>query len=283
MSQKQLSHPEENLDKSFRDVIWHGDCSLLLKKVPSQHIDLVLTSPPYANKRSKNYGGIEPDRYIEWFIPIAQELYRILQPTGSFVLNIKEPVIDGQRHTFVIELILELKKQGWRWVDEYCWHKKNSYPGKWNNRFRDSWERCLHFTKEKKFSMYQDSVMIPVGDWKRKRFKKLSENDKQRNKSSLDNGLSRNVSNWKDRDMVYPTNVLHLATECGNRRHCAAFPIELPTWFIKLFTKKGDLVLDPFLGSGTTALASKQLDRHFLGIELNKDYYELAARSLDLF
>ncbi|WP_446684767.1 DNA-methyltransferase [Cyanobacterium sp. IPPAS B-1200] len=241
-----------------------------------------MTSPPYAKRRSKTYGGINPDEYVDWFFPISQELKRVLKPTGSFILNIKEPAINGERHTFVIQLTLALKQDGWRWVDEYCWHKKNSHPGKWNNRFRDSWERCLHFTKEKKFAMYQDAVMIPVGDWKKKRFKNLSQADRERNKSSLGNDFSRNVSNWKERDMVYPSNVLHLATECRNRGHSAAFPIDLPIWFIKLFTQEGDVVLDPFIGGGTTALACQELNRHFIGIELNKDYYDLACSNLGL-
>jgi len=76
---------------------------------------------------------------------------------------------------------------------------------------------------------------------------------------------------------VYPTNVLHLATECSNKNHSAAFPKSLPSWFIKLFTKEGDVVLDPFLGSGTTALACLELDRHYVGIEILKSYYNLSV------
>jgi len=80
--------------------------------------------------------------------------------------------------------------------------------------------------------------------------------------------------------MAYPTNVLHLATECGNKNHSAAFPVDLPSWFIKLFTKKHDIVLDPFAGSGTTALAATRLGRSYIGIDLNYEYCEMARERL---
>ncbi|RLD69067.1 MAG: site-specific DNA-methyltransferase, partial [Bacteroidetes bacterium] len=162
-----------------RTDIYLGDCREELKIVPKDSVDLIFTSPPYADQRKKTYGGIHPDRYVEWFLPISEQLLRVLKPTGSFVLNIKERVVNGERSTYVLELILEMKKQGWLWTEEYIWHKKNSYPGKWPNRFRDSWERLLHFTKSKKFNMYQDKVMVPMGDWAKTRLKNLSETDKK--------------------------------------------------------------------------------------------------------
>jgi DNA modification methylase len=196
-------------------------------------------------------------------------------------LNIKENAVNGERSTYVLELILEMRKQGWLWVEEYVWHKKNSFPGKWPNRFRDSWERCLHFTKQKKFNMYQKSVMVPMGNWAESRIKNPSKNDDIRLKSNAESGLSRNVSNWTPRKKAYPSNVLHMATECGNVNHSAAFPISLPTWFIKLFTKKGDVVMDPFMGSGTTALAAMDLGRYYIGIEKNEKYHKIALKRID--
>ncbi len=147
--------------------ILHGDClEVIPRDVGRRTVDLVVTSPPYADQRQKNYGGIHPDRYVEWFLPRAEAIRDSLRPTGSFVLNIKERAVNGERHPYVLELILALRKQGWRWVDEYCWHKKNAYPGKWPNRFRDAWERLLHFTVRKDFKMRQEAVMVPMGDWK---------------------------------------------------------------------------------------------------------------------
>ena len=260
--------------------IYHQDCLEFLKTQRASSVNLIVTSPPYADKRKKTYGGIPAKEYVNWFLPISAELKRVLKPKGSFVLNIKEKAVNGERAIYVLELILEMKKQGWLWIEEYVWHKKNSFPGKWPNRFRDSWERCLHFTKQKDFKMYQESVMVPMGDWATSRIKNPSKNDHTRHESKVKSGLGRNVSNWAQRDMAYPTNVLHMATECGNVNHSAAFPVSLPSWFIKLFTKKGDIVLDPFMGSGTTALAAINLNRHFVGTEKNEKYYKSALERI---
>ncbi|MEK6776171.1 MAG: DNA methyltransferase [bacterium] len=101
-----------------------GDCKNILKKLEDNSVDLIVTSPPYADSRSDTYGGIKPNNYVEWFLPITAELLRVLKPSGTFILNIKEKVVDGERHTYVIELILEMRKQGWLWTEEFIWHKK---------------------------------------------------------------------------------------------------------------------------------------------------------------
>ncbi len=264
--------------KDLFDKILLGDCEDVLKEFPDNSFDLIFTSPPYADQRAKTYGGIKPDRYVEWFLPKAAEFKRVLKPTGTFILNIKERVVDGERHTYVIDLILKMREQGWLWTEEYVWHKKNSYPGKWPNRFRDNWERLIQFNKQKSFNMYQEEVMVPIGDWAKERLAKLSETDKIRDESRAGSGFGKNVSNWIGRDKVYPTNVLHLATETGNKNHSAVFPSDLPEWFIKLFTKPGDVVLDPFVGSGTTAFSALQLGRHFIGIDVNPEYVRLASQ-----
>jgi site-specific DNA-methyltransferase (adenine-specific) len=263
------------------DKIYLGDCKEILKTIPDGKIDLIVTSPPYADNRKSTYDGIPIKGYVDWFLPVSLELKRVLNPTGSFILNIKERAVNGERQTYVIELILEMKKQGWLWTEEYIWHKKNCYPGKWNNRFRDAWERCLQFNKQKKFKMFQEEVMVPRGKWAENRLARLSDTDKIRDVSKVGSGFGKKVSNWLGRKLVYPTNVLHLATECSNRNHSAAFPLALPTWFIKLFTQEADVVLDPFMGVGTTALACINLNRKYVGIELKKEYYELAIQATE--
>jgi len=258
-----------------------GDCKEILKELPTNSVDLIFTSPPYADQRKSTYGGIHPDKYVEWFSPISEQLLRVLKPTGTFVLNIKEKVVDGERSTYVMELILEMRKHGWFWTEEFIWHKKNSYPGKWPNRFRDSWERLLQFNKDKKFNMYQEEVMVPTGDWAKARLKNLSETDKIRDNSKVGSGFGKNISNWLERDKAYPTNVLHLATECNNKNHSAAFPESLPEWFIRLFTQPGDVVLDPFMGSGTTNSVAQRMSRNSIGIEILEEYYSMVKDQLD--
>ncbi|MBP6827514.1 MAG: site-specific DNA-methyltransferase [Saprospiraceae bacterium] len=257
-----------------------GDCKQQLLQLPENSVDMVFTSPPYADQRKGTYGGIHPDKYVEWFLPISEQLLRVLKPTGTFILNIKEKVVEGERSTYVMELILAMRKQGWFWTEEFIWHKKNCYPGKWPNRFRDAWERLLQFNKQKHFHMYQDDVMVPMGDWAKSRLKNLSETDKTRDNSKVGSGFGKNISNWLQRDKAYPTNVLHLATECSNKNHSAAFPEELPEWFIKLFTREGNTVLDPFMGSGTTNLVAQRLRRNSIGIEIVPEYYEMVKKQI---
>lgn len=262
--------------------IFHGDSAEVLKALPENTIDLIVTSPPYADQRKSTYGGVTTDQYVEWFLPISAQLLRVLKPTGTFILNIKEKVVNGERSTYVMELILAMRKQGWLWTEEFIWHKKNSYPGKWPNRFRDAWERLLQFNKSKKFAMYQEEVMVPMGDWAKSRLKNLSETDKCRDNSKVGSGFGKNISNWIGRDKAYPTNVLHLATECNNKKHSAAFPEELPQWFIKLFTQEGDTVLDPFAGSGTTLFVAERMGRNAIGVELMDEYYQMIKEQIEV-
>jgi len=268
--------------KLFTDI-YLGDASEELKKVSDNSVDLIITSLPYADRRKNTYGGIHPNKYVEWFLPIAKELLRVLNPSGTFILNIKERVVNGERHTYVLELILEMRKQGWLWTEEFIWHKRNSYPGKWPNRFRDAWERLLQFNKNKKFKMYQENVMIPVGDWAKTRLRNLSETDKKRDDSKVGSGFGKNISNWLNRNKVYPNNVIHLATECNNKNHSAAFPDALPEWFIKLFTDEGDTVLDPFMGSGTTLIVSRRMGRNSIGIDIMPEYVEMVKKQLTIY
>jgi DNA modification methylase len=264
--------------RTIESIIKKGDCLDVLKDYPDNFFDLIVTSPPYGDSRLNSYGGIPPDEYVAWFLPRSEQFLRVLKPTGTFVLNIKERVVDGERHTYVIELILALRQQGWLWTEEFVWHKKNCHPGKWPNRFRDAWERCLQFNKAKKFHMYQETVMIPMGEWAKTRLKHLGPNDVIRFNSRVGSGFGKNISNWIGRDKAYPSNVLHLATETGNRNHSATFPRALPEWFIKLFTKENNWVLDPFVGCGTTCEAAQKLRRNSVGIDILEEYVILAQQ-----
>ena len=267
------SHPSPTLPP--KDLPWYhsvsyGDCLEVMSGLPDDSVDLIITSPPYANARKHVYGGIAPEDYVDWFCERAQEMKRILKPTGSFVLNIKEMALEGQRHTYVLELILALKKEvGFLWVEEYIWHKTTAAPGKWKYRFRDCWERLLHFSKTKDFKMNQDAVKVPMGDWSEKRLAHMSENDKKRMESATKSKVGRRIAAWEGKKTVYPSNVLHKAPVCHNTGHSAAFPEWLPEFFIKLFSNPGDVILDPFLGSGTTYRIAEKLERIPVGIEIN--------------
>lgn len=261
--------------------VLQGDCLELCRRISDNAVDLIVTSPPYADARQWHYDGIHPERYAAWMLERTQEFLRILKPTGTFILNIKEKVVDGERHTYVMETILGMRKQGWLWTEEFIWHKKNCYPGKWPNRFRDAWERCLQFNKDKKFKMFQEEVMVPMGNWAEHRLKSLGKNDVIRFESRTKSKYGKNIANWVGRDKAYPSNVLHLSTECANKNHSAVFPVALPEWFIKLFTDKNDVVLDPFAGSGTTGVAAFLLDRNYILMDNNSEFCKLAVERIE--
>jgi DNA modification methylase len=119
-----------------------------------------------------------------------------------------------------------------------------------------------------------------MGDWANRRLKNLSETDKVRDPSRVGSGFGKKISNWIGREKAYPTNVLHLATETKNRNHSAVFPEDLPEWFIKLFTKKGDYVLDPFMGSGTTIFVAQRMERNAVGIEILPEYFKAVQKTV---
>ena len=268
---------------------WHtqvhfGDCFDVLSDFPDDSVDLIITSPPYADARRHTYGGVSPDDYPSWFCVRAEQMFRVLKPSGSFILNIKEKAVEGERHTYVLDLILALKRSvGFRWVEEYIWHKTTSAPGKWKYRFRDAWERLIHFSKTPDIKMNQDSVKVPVGDWTKQRLANMSANDRQRQESATRSKVGRRISAWEGRDLVYPTNVLHRSPVAHNTGHSAAFPEWLPEFFIELFTDEGDVVLDPFLGSGTTFRVASRLNRTPVGIEIDPNcQMDLGSDHLDL-
>lgn len=248
------------------NTINYGDAFQLIRDLPDASVDLIFTSPPYAQQRKNTYGGVPAAQYVDWFMPMSAELYRVLKPTGSFVMNLKEHCEQGERSIYVLELILALKQAGWKWTEEYIWHKSTSFPGYWPNRLRDAWERLLHFTKQKKFAMYQDSVKKPIGDWA-KNWKPRAK-DYQRDYNATQSGFSRVRAAWEGKDTVLPDNVLYEAPVSSNKGHSAVMPEAIAEFFVKLFTTQDDLVLDPFAGSGTTLRVAHALGRQSVGFEI---------------
>ena len=249
-------------------TVYAGNASSMLTVLEDDSVDLVVTSPPYAERRKKAYGGIPADKYVEWFLPITAELMCVLKPTGSFVLNIKESVSDGERQTYVYELVLALRKQGWLFVDEMIWHKINPFPTGNKNRLKDGFERCYHFAKTKQFKFFPDVVRTKsTSKW-------AGSNERRKNKGAhvTTNGSGMNMSRRIVGDLVRVANVVTMPASSINIEHPAVFPVELPGFFVKLMTEKGDVVLDPFMGSGSTAIAARGLGRRYVGAELSEDY-----------
>jgi site-specific DNA-methyltransferase (adenine-specific)/site-specific DNA-methyltransferase (cytosine-N4-specific) len=262
--------------EKLSNTIYAMRCPAMLAVMEPDSVDLVVTSPPYAERRKQAYGGIPAEKYIEWFLPISAELLRVVKPTGSFFLNIKESVSDGERQTYVYDLVLALRKQGWLWVDEFIWHKTNPFPTGNRNRLKDGFERCYHFAKTKKFKFFPDAVRTKsTSKW-------AGDNERRKKKGAhrTTNGSGMNMSRRITGDLVRPSNVVTMPSSSINIEHPAVFPLGLPEFFIRLTTEDGDVVLDPFMGSGSTALAARGLGRRYVGVELSEDYLWLSAKRL---
>lgn len=260
--------------------VFLGDSREVLKQFPDGCFNLIFTSPPYADARKNHYDSVTTDKYADFFLSFHEQLWRVLADDGSFVLNIKDKVIDGVRDRYVWKTILALSDLGWRCVDDYLWVKPNAMPGYWPNRLRDEWEYCFHLTKNRTFAMYQDAVRRPMKDWAEKRLAKLNGKSAERHDSENESGFGRDLRNWVGRQDALPGNVVNVALVGKNMGHPAAFPVSLPEFFIKLFTKEGDHVLDPFGGSGSTAIACENLKRNAVLIEKKDEYFEATIKRL---
>ena len=261
--------------KTEPEGIITGDCLDVMKGFPASCVDLIVTSPPYAMLRENTYGGIPEDEYVDWFLPRAEQFKRVLKPTGSFVLNIKEHSTKGQRVLYVYDLVSALvRKAGFMWVDDYVWHKPRPVPLGYPNRFPDAWEHLYHFGVENKRKMNRKAVKVPSSDanWRRSNRRVRTQYVMEGGRRPVKTGSGLVALDYPIEDgMVYPTNVLKYHTVRNNTGHSAPFPPKLPEFFIKLFTDEGDLVLDPFAGTGTTCRVARNLRRRWCGIEIKKD------------
>lgn len=256
-----------------------GDSREELKAYTGQ-VDLIVTSPPYADARKKHYDSVHPDQFADWFLSFHEPFYHALKPEGSLVINIKDKVVDGVRHRYVWQTIEALSKAGWYCIEDYLWHKTNPMPGFWPTRLRDGWEYCFHLAKSTKPFMNQDAVRKPIGDWVQSRLTKLGENDLSRHNSENNSGFGRDISRWVNKQTVLPSNVLSLALVGKNKGHPAVFPVDLPLFFIKLLCPPGGFVIDPFGGSGTTGIAALSATCRSVLIDNNPQYCQEAVRRL---
>jgi site-specific DNA-methyltransferase (adenine-specific) len=260
-------------------TIIQADSREVLREFEGQ-VDLIVTSPPYADARHKHYDSVHPDKFVDWFLTFHEPFYKALKPTGSLVLNIKDKVVDGVRHRYVWHTIEALSTRGWFAIDDYLWHKTNPMPGYWPSRLRDGWEYCFHLAKSKRPYFNADAVRQPIGDWVESRLAKLGENDLSRHNSVNESGFGRDISKWVGKQTVLPSNVISRALVGKNKGHPAVFPVDLPLFFIRLLSPENGFVVDPFGGSGTTGIAALSTGRRCLLIDNNEQYCKAAIKRL---
>lgn len=231
-----------------------------------QRLNLIVTSPPYAEQRKEQYGGVPADEYGAWFLPMAALWKERLADDGSFFLNIKEHCEDGERHLYVKRLVIALREEGgWKFVDELCWEGKQ-FPGDMGKRFKNGWEPVFHFSKGADCRFNPMAVAIAGKEFDYDRLVNLS----------LGDGYDGHSPSAVKRDgMARPSNVLRMIVEGDNPGHAARFPVALPTFFLKAYSDPGDSVLDPFLGSGTTLIAAERQGRVCYGMEILPRYCDV--------
>ena len=263
--------------------IIQGDCLEVMKQIPDGIIDAVITSPPYADRRMNTYGGKKDVDYIEWFLPIASQIKRLLKSSGSFFLNIKPHTIKGERSLYVFDLVCALKRDiGFLYVDEICW-TKNPFPGALKGRFKNAFEPVYHFT----INNPSDIVFNPIACGTKIKEESIARSyRKQCGAPKNGSGMTgMNTTNIRNLKLARPSNVINInnvSNQFGAKQlHPATFPVRLAEFFIKSFTNENHIVLDPFAGSGTTGVACKNLNRNYILIEQDEKYCQIAEQRIN--
>ncbi len=257
-----------------------GDCrdrDAVVRLFEGARANVVVTSPPYATRReydpTSGFRPVSPEEYIGWFQDVAANIRAVLAADGCYFLNIKEHAGDGQRLLYVKELtIAHVRQWGWRFVDEFCWRKTdNGVPGGWGNRFKNAWEPIFHFCRQEQIK-FRPKAVGHLSDG-------CFDYSPDTPKSSSGSGLLGEHED-RHRGIARPSNVIETKTESSQGSHSAPFPRAIPEFFIKAFSDPGDVIFDPFLGSGTTVAAAAVLDRVGYGIEISPAYCDVILRRL---
>ena len=258
--------------------IYLGDSLELLKQLPDDSIDLVITSPPYSTlKVYVDNPGVSADKYVDWFLPYCKEIQRVIKPTGSFILNINDKVEGGFRHPYVFDLISEIhKRTELKMFERLFWNKMKGLPNR--SRFGDRVEYLFWFAKEKGFKFKIDEMRTPYSEKSIQRMKNPLKKRFARTENDLDE-----YKDWSPNPLgALPTTLINISSQSKriSDTHVAVFQMELVEYFIKGSTDEGDLVLDPFMGTGTTGVSCKKLNRNYLGFELETQYIEESKKRI---
>ena len=275
------------------DKIYFGKCEDVMKRFPDKSIDLVVTSPPYADQRSygKDVKVARADDYVEWFKPMATQIRRVLKDTGSFILNINDKVVNGEQSLYVFKLVIYLCEElNFKYVRDYIWYNPATAPNVYSRgnlgRTKKSHEYCFWFSVSDNWTFNLDPIRKPYGPDMQKYLEGKGKGNRQYNtRPSTHNFNCEKV--WADNGGSDPGTGIELPNTSSNDvffkmcrdlgiTHPARFPIKLAEFFIKAGSNEGDIVLDPFSGSGTTCVAADGLNRHWIGIDANKDYCKLS-------
>lgn len=292
---------------------WAGDSRELLKRVPDGTVNLVFTSPPYALHFKKEYGNVEKREYVEWFLPFAREIYRVLTEDGSFVLNIGgsyNPKVPT-RSLYLYKLLIALVEDvGFHLAQECFWYNpaKMPMPAEWVTvrrvRIKDSVEYVWWLSKttapkasnRRVLKEYSPDMLRlnrrgvretvrPSGHVIRKSFDQVDAGGAI--PSNVIEGELRDDDVSIDAMLKFGNNAANDAyakrsKELGLKMHPARFPAALPEFFIKLLTDEGNIVIDPFAGSNTTGVVAEELGRRWIAMEEKSEYLEASKVRFDM-
>jgi len=280
--------------------IYIGDSLDLLAELPDNSINLVMTSPPFALQRKKEYGNHDQHEYIDWFLQFAKLVFRKLKDDGSFVVDFGGSYMKGVpvRSVYNFRVLIKMIDEvGFFLAEDFYWFNSSKLPSpiEWVNkrklRVKDSVNTIWWFSKTEWPKSDVTKVLVPYSD----RMKKLIENpDKYYSPKMRPSGHDISKSFGKDNGGAIPPNLLQIPNSESNggylssckrlgvKGHPARFPSKLPEFFIKMLTEPGDLVVDIFGGSNTTGQTAELLERNWMSFELSQEYVAASAfRFLD--
>lgn len=272
-----------------------GDCLNILAEIPSNSIDLIMTSPPYADQ-IKDYGDIvkkiKPNDYIDWFLPRAKEFFRVLKPAGTFVLNINDKLDGRYQNIFVFKLVVALCEEiGFHLVRDYIWYNPATPPNVFSRgtmgRTKKSHEYCFWFSKTEDWTFNMDPIRKPYSKSMMNIIDGKVTDRGGRENNSRPSRHNFDLSHpWDNKGGADPGSVISVSNTASNGllqklckemgiKHPARYPERLAEFFILSGSNPGDVVLDPFAGSGTTAVVAHKHGRNYVCIDINPQFQQL--------
>ncbi len=285
-----MTHKEQDrgIGQSHAGVnkIYQGNSLEVLKTLPTESVDMVITSPPYWGLR--DYGidgqlGMESSfqEYINKLCDIFDEIKRVLKDSGTCWVNLGDTYLpDKCLLQIPNRFAIEMTNRGWTLRNEIIWFKRNCFPSSVKDRFTVDFEKLFFFVKNKKY--YFDQQKEPVKNISIQRAKygwhgtKLPHGDSYAGLK----GTEAMGDRYCDPRGRNKRAVWDIPTKGYKGAHFAVFPEGLIETPIKAGCPLGGVVLDPFMGSGTTAVVAKRLGRNYIGIELNEDYIDIAEKRI---
>lgn len=255
-------------------TLHHGDCLDVMRSLPNDSVDALITSPPYAMQRKASYGGVPEREYPAWTVAWMTEAKRLLKPDGSAIINISPHMSGGQISDYVLRTRLALRDSGWLELDELIWHKTNAMPVGHVGRPRRSWESLLWYGKHPRAYAAPKANGLP-SRWQTAVWKT---GQHLRNPEWGNFGGGRTGSTPA---IARSQNIVSMSKGVEATGHPAPFPVDLAEWCGKLVCPPGGTILDPFSGSASTGVAAIRNGWNYIGIDAVEEYVDMSRARLE--